>query len=232
MAPYQEASPGDRIIIFLKSCNIGRVKTRISAELGDSTTLELYTAMIKDLFRNLRPLKELLVPFCDVPPGLPLLLPSLPVLRQTHLQRGFDLGEKMFRAFTRVFEQGAERAVLIGSDIPYITGVLIRLYLRELRRHDAVLGPAVDGGYYLIGFTRESLTDKPFRSMSWGTDSVLEKTIERLEGHSLYMGSELQDMDRMRDLEAVLASEPLARRLTEVDGVFSKRGAWHGKARF
>ncbi len=219
----------ERVIVFVKSCLPGRVKTRIARELGDDAALALYRAMITDLFRNLGPLGGLLVPLCDVPAGLPLVLPPVPGLERAGRQKGADLGEKMYRALSRVFKRGAERAVLIGSDVPYIDQQVITDCLEALETRDAVLGPAADGGYYLIGFRRESLTREVFRNMPWGGSSVLEETVKRLHGRSLHLGKKLRDIDLVQDLEAVLGSGSLAARLPELRATMEQESAKHGK---
>jgi hypothetical protein len=221
----------EKVIVFLKSCDPGQVKTRIAREVGDEAALLLYTAMIKDLYHNLQPLREKLVSLCDAPGGGRPLLPEAPGLEQVRMQEGADLGERMYRAFLRVFEEGATRAVLIGSDIPYIYADWVEMCLQSLRDHDAALGPAADGGYYLIGFSLSSLTREPFRDMTWGTGSVLDETIRRLQGRRLHFAPELRDIDQVEDLRAVLGSNKYATRLPEVRRVIRKRRELYGSIR-
>jgi rSAM/selenodomain-associated transferase 1 len=118
------------------------------------------------------------------------------------------LGERMERAFARAFAEGRKRAVLVGSDCPQLSASIIRRALEGLRDHELVLGPAADGGYYLIGLTapRPSL----FRAMAWGTDRVLAETMARAEKDGLrsLLLEELKDVDRPEDLDA-LGHHPL-----------------------
>jgi hypothetical protein len=210
------------------------VKTRIARELGDGFALRLYRAMIEDLFANLRPLEDILAPFCDVPAGLPPVLPGVPGLERVRLQRGADLGERMLLALAQVFGEGAGRAVLIGSDTPHIRPEAIRSCLDALRSHDAALGPAADGGYYLVGFRRGGLEPRAFRDVPWGGPEVLEETVRRLGSRSLYLGEELRDIDRVEDLAAVLESQDAKAGLPRMRAVaeelaMKERGARDGR---
>jgi rSAM/selenodomain-associated transferase 2 len=111
----------------------------------------------------------------------------------------------MGSALVEAFEAGAERSVIIGTDIPGITGEILKKAFRALSSHDIVLGPAADGGYYLIGVRKNSseralpyiLTD-----ISWGTETVLRQTLVAVEkiGVSVALLDELQDVDRPEDL--------------------------------
>jgi hypothetical protein len=125
-------------------------------------------------------------------------LPLLP-------QQGKDLGERMASAFQAAWTQGVQRAVLIGSDCPGLTPALIVQALAELDRHDLVLGPASDGGYYLIGLRRgvtpEALTSL-FRDVPWGDATVCRVTLARAAAAKLTITTlqELNDIDRPEDL--------------------------------
>lgn len=112
-----------------------------------------------------------------------------------------DLGDRMRLAFQKVFRQGWKRVVLIGSDLPDLTAAIIRESFERLTNHDLVLGPARDGGYYLIGLKtgRPELFDN---AIDWGTKEVLKNTritADRL-GLKTALLDELRDMDRPEDL--------------------------------
>ncbi len=132
-------------------------------------------------------------------------------------QTGDDLGERMSNALIEAMRRGANRAVLVGTDCPGVGADLLGDALRRLRRHDVVLGPARDGGYYLIGLRRP--TRRLFHGIPWGTEHVLRRTLERAAsmGLSWTLVAELQDVDRPDDVpvwrrqtgtEAVLPAEP------------------------
>ena len=111
-----------------------------------------------------------------------------------------DLGDRLVRAFQSAFEQGAESAIAIGIDCPGITSPLLHTALRELHTHDLVLGPATDGGYYLIGLSK--VTPGLFQSIEWGTDRVLQQTLTHASRLNLKTTqlAPLADVDRPADL--------------------------------
>ncbi|GAF72568.1 unnamed protein product, partial [marine sediment metagenome] len=88
-----------------------------------------------------------------------------------------DLGQRMAEAFRTALQSGGRQVVLVGSDCPQLTVELVRTAFQRLRDHDVVLGPATDGGYYLIGLRREA--PELFAEMPWGTGNVLRKTLQR-----------------------------------------------------
>jgi rSAM/selenodomain-associated transferase 1 len=205
------ASRADRVILFLKSFRAGRVKTRLAARLGDRGALEIYTAMVADLLSKLEPLRNLMVPYFDTLPDQldhPSPISSLLSRGLLKVQQGEDLGQRMSRAFQEVFAAGAERAVLIGSDIPQIDSDLLEGYFAALRTSPMVLGPASDGGYYLIGFQRERFEASVFRGIEWSTERVLEQTLSKARSRGLlyHLGAELQDVDTVEDLESLLST--------------------------
>lgn len=200
-----------RIILFLKDFKAGKVKTRLATGLGDGGALDVYRTLVTDLLTRLQPLREIVIPYFNevpAPEGLPSPIVSLLDLGSVKIQRGRDLGERMSSAFREVFSSGVNRAVLIGSDVPGIDADLLSEFLKALHRYSAAIGPAVDGGYYLIGFRRESFDPSIFRSIDWSTERVLDQTLERARslGLSCYLGSELRDVDTLEDLDSLFAT--------------------------
>lgn len=117
-----------------------------------------------------------------------------------HIQEGEDLGDRMSNAFEKIFALGAEKAVIVGSDCPEITTAIINSAFTTLKEKDVCIGPARDGGYYLLGM------NKPlpflFQQKAWSTDSVFSSTIDDLEKQNLSFGKlpELSDLDTAEDL--------------------------------
>lgn len=120
-------------------------------------------------------------------------------------QRGRDLGERMYGAFQRAFLE-CRRAVLVGSDTPDLPPALVREAFHGLEGHDAVLGPAFDGGYYLIGLTRAGLLPALFQGIAWGSALVFERTRQLLEekGLSFHLLPPWGDIDEYEDLASLL----------------------------
>ncbi len=111
-----------------------------------------------------------------------------------------DLGRRMSRAFLDAFQDGRERVVLIGTDCPGLSEDLARKAIAELSNHDMVLGPANDGGYYLIGLRRP--VPGLFEKIAWGTGEVLRATLEIADRLQLrtFLLEALDDVDRPEDL--------------------------------
>lgn len=216
----------ERVIIFFKTPVIGRVKTRIAAERGDLFARDLYSAMLRDLSRNLKPLLDRLVWYCDTVQQAD----GNSFLKTCSRQRGRGLGSKMYNAFKDEFRRGCERAVLIGSDIPYIDHQILIDCLNKLHTFDAVIGASEDGGYYLIGFKKSSLKKTVFENIPWSTDTVYENTVEKLKAHALsvYEAPVLHDIDTVEDLAYVLRTQNNDR-VTEIKMVFDNyRRMEHG----
>ena len=195
---------GPIVLLFIKALVKGQVKSRLAAGVGSDAALELYERFVLDTIDKIGLLR---IPFrtCFFPPHAEEAMRAW--LGNEHdysPQEGNDLGERMESAFARAFSEGYTRAVLIGSDIPELTTVMLSQALSSLDTHDAVLGPAADGGYYLIGFT--SLTFQPavFHGIAWGRNTVRTETLARLARSNLrvHLLAELNDVDTRDDLAA------------------------------
>jgi rSAM/selenodomain-associated transferase 2/rSAM/selenodomain-associated transferase 1 len=115
-------------------------------------------------------------------------------------QAGGDLGERELAAFQTAFREGSQKTLIIGTDILGLTVPVIEEALRQLGPHDLVLGPAIDGGYYLIGL-KQPHADL-FTEIPWGTDKVLNATLEAADrlGLPTALLQPLADVDRPEDL--------------------------------
>jgi len=181
----------------------------------------MYRAMVADLLSNLEPLKDIIVPYFDSFPGQIESDSSVSALLsqgRLRVQEGWDLGDRMGSAFREVFSDGAETAVLIGSDIPQIDSDLLEEYFEQLCRFPMVLGPAADGGDYLVGFQRRSFAPEIFKEIEWSTDVVFQQTLEKARSIELpcFVGKELQDIDTIEDLESVTSTELSSRSLADL----------------
>lgn len=195
------------VILFVKLPEKGRVKSRLARDMGWDLVLRLYESMVLD---TIDLLKRAAAPFviCFDPPGSldrvqRWLGPEYSYVPQT----GGDLGERMEQAFVRAFREGMNRVVLIGSDIPGLDSSLIHDAFAALASHDAVVGPATDGGYYLVGFKKNTFEPGIFHDMIWSTETVFSETIDRLRGRSwkVHVLPQCQDADTKEDLKALLA---------------------------
>jgi rSAM/selenodomain-associated transferase 1 len=195
------------VILFVKLPGAGKVKSRLARDMDGDIVHRLYECMVLDAIDMLKQAKT---PFriCFTPPG-----EQEPVRRwlgQAYSympQTGEDLGERMEQAFTRVFSEGVEKALLIGSDIPSLNAEIVNEAFQSFSACDAVIGPASDGGYYLIGFQKSTFVPGIFHSMAWSTKTVFRETFGRLQKASLTVHRlpELTDIDTRQDVESFLS---------------------------
>jgi rSAM/selenodomain-associated transferase 1 len=117
-------------------------------------------------------------------------------------QGGGDLGERLARTFESAFASGAERVVIIGSDCPEVKSADIRTAWKELKTHDLVVGPAIDGGYWLIGMRQAH--PQLFDGITWSSEKVLGETLQRARslGLSIQLLRILSDIDTEEDWNA------------------------------
>lgn len=193
------------ILLFVKAPIRGQVKSRLAAEVGDETALDLYKCFVQDIVGTLDgsgyPFRICFYPRDGEKEVAALLGGSYRIMSQ----EGNDLGERMENAFRRIFAEAYDRAILIGSDIPDLTAEVFRDALDSLGSDDVVIGPAADGGYYLIGFHKGSLFPPIFHKREWSTNRVFRETLELLRDASLriHLAPEWGDVDRREDLNAL-----------------------------
>ncbi|MBL6955819.1 MAG: TIGR04282 family arsenosugar biosynthesis glycosyltransferase [Chlorobium phaeobacteroides] len=194
------------LIIFTRNPEPGKVKTRLAAATGDAFALALYNRMRGiTLKAALESGAELAVFYSDyLPENDCFLAPGI----QAFLQEGDDLGSRMLHAFDKGFTEGYRRIALIGTDCPELTGETLRKAFALLNRHGAVIGPATDGGYYLIGM-RDLLPDL-FINREWSTSRVCNDALNILKQHGVDCAllQELSDIDTVEDLENFNSSRP------------------------
>jgi hypothetical protein len=191
----------DALIVFVKDPRPGGVKTRLGAALGDEHAAQLYRALAEEEVRRTQPApRDYERFFFFAPPEAgPAVARWFP--GETFLpQRGADLGERMANAFETVFARGARRVAIIGTDVPWVSRELVKEALLALGDHDVVVGPARDGGYYLLALDRA----RPmlFDAIPWSTPAVLSATAERASvlGLRLSVLEPLSDIDTLEDL--------------------------------
>ncbi len=186
----------DALLVFIKNPEAGKVKTRLARSVGAESALAIYRALLTHTRQTALtlPVRRLLFysSFVDQQDDWPA------DHFEKHLQQGYDLGARMDQAF-RLALANASRAVLIGSDCASLTPAIIRQAFSRLRSYDYVLGPALDGGYYLIGMRRPSPT--LFTGIRWSTSTVLQETLTKIEklGKRYFLLPALSDIDTLED---------------------------------
>jgi len=195
----------EKLIIFTRYPQAGETKTRLVPALGEEGAAELHRRMTVKIVEEGKDLRS------SRPVSLEIRYDGGTESEMRHwlgpdysyrLQGEGDLGKRMFSAFDEAFAAGAGRVVLIGTDIPGLSREIMQRAFRTLENSDLVLGPATDGGYYLIGLRSRS-NRALFTGIPWGTQTVLESTLSvaREQGISTALVDLLNDVDRPEDLE-------------------------------
>jgi rSAM/selenodomain-associated transferase 1 len=169
--------------IFVKIPEPGKVKTRLVPPLNEEDACRLYDAFLSDLFLRLDKLKKVsaTVFYDGEDPGP--IRDRIPARFALVQQEGETLGNRMENAFRSLLDTEGSMAILIGSDSPDVPLVFIKRAFMKLKHKDIVLGPATDGGYYMVGLKR--VVPSLFNGIEWGTGAVLRETLERVGNESL-----------------------------------------------
>ena len=185
------------LLIFTRNPELGKVKTRLAKTVGDETALEIY----KFLLEKTRDVSSKVTSDKAVYYSVKIREHDLWDANsyQKHQQVGEDLGVRMCNAFKNGFEAGYEKVLIIGSDLYDLTSENIENAFIELDTNDVVLGPAEDGGYYLLGM--KSLQENIFHNKKWGTATVRKDTLADLKDKKVHLLHELNDVDVFEDIE-------------------------------
>jgi len=185
------------LIVFVKNIKLGKVKTRLANTIGDQGAFDIY----KELFKITETITtnmalEKRIYFSDA-----VIDYKWPNTFKT-TQQGVDLGERMKNAFSDGFNDGYDKIVLIGSDLPEISEEIISNGFKELQQNELVFGPADDGGYYLIGLSKMNAT--PFENKPWSQSHLLKTTLAELKANNTKYSllQNLNDIDTFEDLIA------------------------------
>ena len=186
------------IIVFTRNPELGKVKTRLAQTIGNNATLEVYINLLQHTEHVLNSLN------CDVAVYYSEKIEQDDIWNKQQytkfLQHGNHLGERMYNAFQQQFNLQYNKVVIVGSDLFDLKPQHITQAFKALEQNDAVIGPAKDGGYYLLGMT--SLIRKVFDNKIWSSDTVLSDTIKDLQNHKIEMLEMLNDIDTFEDLKA------------------------------
>jgi rSAM/selenodomain-associated transferase 2/rSAM/selenodomain-associated transferase 1 len=194
------------IVLFTKYPEKGAVKSRLSRYYGEDFSVDLSRTFIMDTLDTLlkghysyrvavypdNKKSEMIDEFGSSHSYIP--------------QMGSDLGERMKNAMVDLYNDGFRSILVIGSDIPDLPNHILESAFQALENHDAVIGPSVDGGYYLIGMQETKFLPDVFEGLKWGTNTVFQDTtkIFKDNGYSLHILPTWRDVDRPEDLEDLI----------------------------
>jgi rSAM/selenodomain-associated transferase 1 len=190
------------LFVFIRLPRNGKVKTRLAQSLGEQSATEFYQICVKSIFREIRQLPENVekyIFFSDQPDESEKRFLESNGFHHS-VQEGEGLGQRLENAFNKVFGEGAQKAVVVASDVPDLSEQIINEAIEALDENDIVIGPCFDGGYYLLGM--KEMHHKLFSNISWSTDQVCTQTLAsaKKDKLSLHQLQTLIDIDTGTDL--------------------------------
>ena len=189
--------PKNLLLVFTRNPELGKVKTRLAKTVGNATALKIYIFLLK----RTRDIAVKVAADKAVYYSVKIRENDIwdASIFQKHQQVGEDLGIRMLHAFKNGFKAGYEKVMIIGSDLYDLTAETIENAFIALENNEVVIGPAEDGGYYLLGMN--SLEEKVFKNKDWGTETVRKDTLEDLKDKKVFLLGELNDVDVFEDIE-------------------------------
>lgn len=190
-------SQDNLLLIFTRNPELGKVKSRLAKSIGQKNALDIYKKLLQhthDVVIQSNATKRV---------GYSETIGKDDIWHHTlfekFAQEGHDLGQRIESAFKQAFSDGYKKVIIIGSDLYDLRPYHLEQAFQSLSEHQAVVGPAKDGGYYLLGMT--ALIPTVFTHKKWGEDTVLKDTLKDLEAFSVAILEELNDIDYVEDLE-------------------------------
>ncbi|NNE32823.1 MAG: glycosyltransferase [Winogradskyella sp.] len=184
------------LIVFTRNPELGKCKTRLAKTLGDESALKIYNYLLKHTASVSANVSADRFVFYSEAINHDDIWETDTFYKK--LQQGDDLGERMYNAFSELFQSGYKKVIIIGSDLLDLNEHIIDDAYDQLDKNEVVIGPAKDGGYYLLGLN--TLHDSIFKNKQWGTDTVREETLKDLENSSVHLLKILNDIDTFEDM--------------------------------
>lgn len=215
------------LIIFAKAPIPGHVKTRLCPPLTPDEAASLHGSLVLDMLERSRGIASMDRFVACAPSSEHVFFKILEERHGVRLitQTGDDLGARMTRAFADIFALGYRQVLAIGTDLPTLPGSSLGDAVKLLAAHDLVLGPALDGGYYLIGLRKPE--PELFAGIPWSTDRVLPLTQQKAAALGLRTAllPVRRDIDTPDDLRAVIEEAGLRSRTPQANKSLSPRTA-------
>jgi uncharacterized protein len=199
--------PPQRLLVFARLPERGRVKTRLAEAIGDDAALTAYQAMLQDLIASIgtsTPETEIEFLWAPTPAASGAALRRAFAHHSVAMQTGVGLSDRLAMAFSeRFFFHRTLKIIAIGADDPTLSREIVDHAFALLDSCEYVVGPAADGGYYLIGCRALSFDPVVFQDIDWGTSSVCTTTLRRIAelAMSVALLPERHDIDVIEDLQ-------------------------------
>ncbi|MEM5563861.1 TIGR04282 family arsenosugar biosynthesis glycosyltransferase [Psychroserpens sp. AS72] len=185
------------IIIFTRNPELGKCKTRLAKTIGDEAALEVYKHLLKHTANVAQKVKADRYVFYSEDINTKDIWSEDRFNKK--LQYGNDLGERMYNAFIDLLQSGYKKVIIIGSDLLDLNENLIEDGFNQLETNDVVIGPALDGGYYLLGL--KEMHEAIFKNKKWGTETVRQDTLNDLQNSNVHLLESLNDIDTFEDMK-------------------------------
>lgn len=185
------------LMVFVRNPKLGTVKTRLAVTVGDKMALEIYMELMRHTAEVTQKLSADRKVFYSEKIEKYDVWTEMSFSKA--LQNKGTLGQRMENAFSSAFEQGYKKVLIVGSDLYSLKASHIEKALEQLDKKEVVIGPAQDGGYYLLGLNKK--LPALFCNKNWGTSSVLKETLKDLRTKSVALMEPLNDVDDFEDLK-------------------------------
>ena len=185
------------LMVFVRNPQLGTVKTRLATTVGDKVALEIYIELMRHTAEVTHKVSaDKKVFYSDK-------IEQNDIWTEMNFSKALQtkgtLGQRMENAFRTAFEKGYKKVLIVGSDLYSLKTSHIEKALHQLDKKEVVIGPAQDGGYYLLGLKKN--LPALFCNKSWGTSSVLKDTLNDLKLKSIFLMEPLNDIDNFEDLK-------------------------------
>ncbi|MFK7813028.1 MAG: TIGR04282 family arsenosugar biosynthesis glycosyltransferase [Maribacter sp.] len=206
---YHNLASKNLLLIFTRNPELGKCKTRLAATIGNESALEIYKFLLNhtaELTQDVNAAKQVWyseeIWIDDIWDNAHF---------DKRLQQGKDLGIRMANAFQEGFASKFERIIVIGSDMYDLSKADLENAFEVLKTKDFVIGPAEDGGYYLLGM--KAFNSDVFQNKNWGTETVLQDTLNDLKNENIQLLETRNDVDLYEDIATTDAFQPFLKHM-------------------
>ncbi len=199
------------LLIFTRNPELGKVKSRLAADIGQQNALDIYVFLLNHTHKVTKHVNVAKQVWYSETLGKNDIWSTNSYVKKLQPDTP-DLGERMEYAFNKGFKNGYEHIIIIGSDLYDISQNDIENAFAKLQNNDAIIGPATDGGFYLLGLSK--LIPNIFKNKTWGTNTVLKDTLGDLEKYNYEQLTPKNDVDYIEDIKDIAVFKPFIKYVT------------------